>query len=301
MSEAVIKTEKLTKQYKNKKAVDGISLSIKKGEIVAIVGPNGAGKSTLIRLMLGLLNPDSGKVSLFGMDPKALHVREKIGVMLQEPSLPDGVKVKELIKIFRSYYPQPLPAEEILRLTGLETAELNTRTEKLSGGQKRRVGFALALAGNPDLLFFDEPTVGMDVTARGVFWKTVKKLAAAGKTVLFSTHYLQEAEDAANRLIVFRKGQIIADGKPRNIKGNLLKQQVSFKTNTLFRKEKFLELAGVQEVYDKDGRTYITVEDAGSVLSVLFAELVDIQDIAVEKGRIEEVFEQLIAEQREAI
>lgn len=300
MSEAVIEAENLKKQFNNKKAVDGISLSVKKGEIVAVVGPNGAGKSTFMRLMLGLLNPDSGKVSLFGMNPKEKHVREKIGVMLQEPSLPDGVKVKELINVFRNYYPQPLPAEEITQLTGLEIAELNTRTEKLSGGQKRRVGFALALAGNPELLFFDEPTVGMDVTSRAVFWKTVKKLAAAGKTVLFSTHYLQEADDAANRIIVFNKGQIIADGKPSDIKGTLLKQKVSFKTNALFQKERFLTLPEVQDVYDKDGRTYILVEDAGSILSVLFTELVDILDIAVEKGRIEEVFEQLIAEQREA-
>lgn len=301
MTETIIEAENLTKLFKKKKAVDDISFSVKKGDIVAIVGPNGAGKSTLMRLMLGLLNPNSGNVNLFGSSPKERHVRDRIGVMLQEPSLVDRVKVKELMQVFRNYYSNPMPLEQMMSLTSLKKSEMNTRTEKLSGGEKRRVGFALALAGNSDLLFFDEPTVGMDITARAVFWQTVKGLAVEGKTVLFSTHYLQEADDAASRIIVFHKGKIIADGKPNEIKGKLLKQKISFKTNGLFQKEKILALKEVHAVFDKDGRTYIVAVDAGAVLAILFSELADIQDISVEKGRLEEVFEQLILEQQEEI
>ena len=299
--EYAVDIKQLTKVFKEKKAVDDVSFSIKRGEIVAILGPNGAGKSTTMLLILGLLQPTNGEAKLFNADAKEKKIREKIGVMLQEVSLMDGLQVKEIIGLFRSYYPNPLSIEKLIRLTGLSKEDLNKRTDKLSGGQKRRVGFALALAGDPDLLFFDEPTVGMDISARKVFWETVKELADNGKTIIFSTHYLQEADDVAERIILFNKGKVIADGKPEELKGNLLKQSVSFVVDGSFPKETFLQLPYVSNVYDKGDRTFIITSNTDLVLAKIFAEQLLVHDIAIEKGRLEEAFEQLTLEQQEAM
>ena len=299
--EYAVDIKQLTKVFKEKKAVDDVSFSIKRGEIVAILGPNGAGKSTTMLLILGLLQPTNGEAKLFNADAKEKKVREKIGVMLQEVSLMDGLKVKEIIGLFRSYYPHPLSIDKLIRLTGLSKEDLNKRTDKLSGGQKRRVGFALALAGDPDLLFFDEPTVGMDISARKVFWETVKELADNGRTIIFSTHYLQEADDVAERIILFNKGKVIADGKPEELKGNLLKQSVSFVIDGPFMKEGFLQLPYVSNVYDKGDRTFIITSNTDLVLAKIFAEQMVVHDIAIEKGRLEEAFEQLTTEPQEAI
>ncbi|WP_445327059.1 ABC transporter ATP-binding protein [Sporosarcina sp. FSL K6-1508] len=299
--EYTVEIKELTKIFKGKKAVDNVSFSIKRGEIVAILGPNGAGKSTTMLMMLGLLQPTIGGSKLFNSDAKEKKVRERIGVMLQEVSLMDGLKVKEIIRLFRSYYPKPLSIEKLVSLTGLSEADLNKRTDKLSGGQKRRVGFALALAGDPDLLFFDEPTVGMDISARKVFWETVKELAANGKTIIFSTHYLQEADDVAGRIILFNKGKVVADGKPEDLKGNLLKQSVSFVADRPFSTEIFLRLPQVSNVYDQGDRTFIITSDTDSILSKIFSEQLIVHDIAIEKGRLEEAFEQLTVVQKEAM
>ncbi|WP_318617209.1 ABC transporter ATP-binding protein [Sporosarcina sp. YIM B06819] len=296
-----VEIKQLTKIFKDNKAVHEISFSIKRGEIVAILGPNGAGKSTTILMMLGLLHPTTGESRLFNADAKEKKVRERIGVMLQEVSLMDGLKVKEILHLFRSYYPKPLPMEQLISFTGLSNEDLNKRTDKLSGGQKRRVGFALALAGNPDLLFFDEPTVGMDIAARKVFWDTVKELAEQGKTIIFSTHYLQEADDVAERIILFNKGKVVADGTPEAIKGNLLKQSVSFDAEKTFPKEKFLQLPQVSDVYVQGGRTFIITNDIDMILAKVFSEQLVVHDIAIEKGRLEEAFEQLTVGQKEVM
>ena len=297
----VVEIKQLTKVFKDKKAVDDISFSIKRGEIVAILGPNGAGKSTTMLMILGLLHPTKGESKLFNADAKEKKVRERIGVMLQEVSLMDGLKVKEILQLFRSYYPKPLSMEQLIRFTGLSEEELNKRTDKLSGGQKRRVGFALALAGNPDLLFFDEPTVGMDISARKVFWDTVKELANQGKTIIFSTHYLQEADDVAERIILFNKGKVVADGTPEAIKGNLLKQSVSFVTEQPFPKESFLQLPQVLDVFVQGGRTFIITNETDLVLTKIYSDQLVVRDLAIEKGRLEEAFEQLTVAQQEVI
>src|SRR5690606_15993529 len=198
------------------------------------------------------------------------------------------------IQLFRSYYPHPLSMEELIQLTGLEDKELNKRTEKLSGGQKRRVGFALALAGNPDLLFFDEPTVGMDITARQLFWNTVKDLSANGKTIIFSTHYLQEADDISDRIILFHRGRIIADEEPNLIKKQLIKQSVSFISEQDFLEKIFLQEAFVTDVYKKESRTYIVTDDTDAVLRTIFSSNLDVSDIRVEKGRLDDAFSQLV-------
>ncbi|MFS0647154.1 ABC transporter ATP-binding protein [Siminovitchia sp. 179-K 8D1 HS] len=291
----------LIKEFNGKRAVNQVSFSIQQGEVVAILGPNGAGKTTTMLMMLGLLRPTEGKTAIFQKDPKNKEVREKMGVMLQEVSLMDGLKVKELIQLFRSYYPNPLPMNHLIRLTGLEKNELERRTEKLSGGQKRRVAFALALAGNPDLLFFDEPTVGMDISSRRLFWETVKELASEGKTIIFTTHYLQEADDYAERMIVFKNGSIIADGKTAEIKRDMTKQSVSFVAGEVFSKGRFLKLSFVTEVIEKEGRVHIMTDDTDAVLSIIYKENLPVKDIQIEKGKLEEAFEQLTASQEEAV
>jgi ABC-2 type transport system ATP-binding protein len=293
----IVEIKNLTKEFKGKKAVEDVSFSIQRGEVVAILGPNGAGKSTTILMMLGLLHPTSGTVSLFNQKPQDQKVRERIGVMLQQVSIMDALKVKELLTLFRSYYPTPLSMEEMIRLTGMQGNELNKRTDKLSGGQKRRVSFALAMAGNPDLVFFDEPTVGMDSTARKQFWEKVRKHANEGKTVLFSTHYLQEADDVATRILLFNEGKLIADGSPASIKQRLLKKTVSFKVDGHFPKEQFLQEGHISEVSEEKGRIIIQTEDTDRVLASLFTIGMRISDIAIDKGRLEDAFEQLTVEQ----
>ncbi len=298
--EEVVSIEKATKKFKDKIAVDELSCSIQRGEVVAILGPNGAGKSTTILMMLGLLEPTEGKLEIFRMDPKEKAVREKIGAMLQEVSVIDTLTVKEIIQLFRSYYAAPMDFDELVALTGLKKEEMKKRADKLSGGQKRRLGFALALAGDPDLLFFDEPTVGMDITARKRFWDTVKALKEKGKTIIFTTHYLQEADDVAERILLFHKGKVVADGTPHAIKNKLTKQSVSFFENGAVPLDEIRSLAIVSDVYIKENRVFIVTEQTDDVLAYLFEKRLGVKGIEVEKGRLDEAFEQL-TKNKEAI
>lgn len=294
----VIEVHKLSKEFKGLKAVEDVSFSIGRGEIVAFLGPNGAGKSTTMLMLLGLLNPTSGYVKLFNENPKSRKVRERIGVMLQHVSLMDTLKVRELLVLFKSYYRSSMSMEQLVEITGLQGSELNKRTEKLSGGQRQRVGFALALVGNPDLLFFDEPTVGMDSTSRKKFWEKVKGLAKEGKTIIFSTHYLQEADNIATRILLFHKGKVVADSSPETIKRNMLKQTVSFKLNGPFlQRELLLNRDEVVGVVEEKGRVSIVTHNSDAVLAILFAEKMDVSDITIEKGSLEDAFERLTEEQ----
>lgn len=296
----IVLLNNVTKTFKNKKAVDHVSFEIQKGEAVAILGPNGAGKTTAIMMMLGLLEPSSGDVRLFNQHPKERKVRDKIGAMLQEVSVIDALNVREIIQLFRSYYSDPLPFKELTVLTGLTEADLKKRAEKLSGGQKRRLSFALAMAGNPDLLFFDEPTVGMDITSRKLFWNTIKLLKEKGKTIVFTTHYMQEAEDGADRIILFNDGKIIEDGTPIELKTKLSKQSVSFVANENISTEKLLDLPAVSAVTRNDERIFLITDDTDLVLAALYEKKLDISGIQIEQGRLDEVFEQL-TKKREAI
>ncbi|WP_139367239.1 ABC transporter ATP-binding protein [Metabacillus halosaccharovorans] len=298
--EPIIELNKVTKVFKNKTAVHEISFSIHKGEIVAILGPNGAGKTTTMNMMLGLLEPSEGNIQLFKKQPKDKFVREKIGAMLQEVSVINALKVKEVIHLFRSYYPNPLSFEELVDLTGFSQNECQKRANKLSGGQKRRLGFAIAMAGNPDVLFFDEPTVGLDVTSRKVFWNTVKELKQRGKTIIFTTHYLQEADDIAERVILFHEGKIVGDGTPLDIKSKLTKQAVTFSADSTIRYEELTVLPFVTDVYEKDGRFYVLTEQPDDCLKAIFAKGIPVRNIGVERGRLEDAFEQVM-EKREVV
>ena len=202
-------------------------------------------------------------------------------------SLMDALKVKEVLALFRSYYPNPLSMEEMIRLTGLDENELNKRTEKLSGGQKRRVSFALAMAGNPDLVFFDEPTVGMDSTARKEFWARVRQLSSEGKTILFSTDYLQEADDVATRISCYSiKGKLIADGSPSTIKQQAAEKRRFHSTAEVFPKKQFLTMDHVSDIYEEKGRIVIQTDDTDLVLSSLFTEGSTSFGYSIDKGRL---------------
>ncbi|AOZ92725.1 ABC transporter ATP-binding protein [Paenibacillus crassostreae] len=290
---AIVELKNVTKSFGEKKAVDNVSLSIERGSIVAILGPNGAGKTTVLSMILGLMKPSQGTISVLGKHPKDTEVRNKIGAMLQEVSIMDGLKVRELITLIRSYYPEPLDMSQLTPLTGLNDADLNRLATKLSGGQKRKLGFALALAGNPDLIFLDEPTVGLDVTARRMFWDKVRELTTLGKTILFTTHYLPEAEDFADRVILFNEGIIIADGTPDEIKSTLTISSVSFKSDDPNLCDALLQLPQVTDVYEKEGRIYTVTEDTDSVLASIFEHKYAVKEIRIEQGRLDDAFEQL--------
>ncbi len=206
-------------------ALAGVDLAITRGEVYALLGANGAGKTTAISLLLGLLRPDSGEVRLFGLPPQDLTARRRIGVMLQSAGLPDTLSVGELIAQVRSYYPQPRSQADVAALAGIETL-LNVRYASLSGGQQRRVQFALALCGRPDLLFLDEPTVGMDTESRQQFWKTIRELVAHGCAVVLTTHYLEEAEALAQRVGVLAQGRLLAEGSLDAIRARVGRRQI---------------------------------------------------------------------------
>lgn len=298
----VVSLKNVVKTFKNHKAVDDVSFTIKQGEIVAILGPNGAGKTTTILMMLGLMEPTAGFVQLFNTDPGAKEVRERIGAMLQEVSVMDGLKAGEILKLVRAYYPNPLSMDELAKLTGLEKDDLKKLAEKLSGGQKRRLNFALSLAGNPDLLFFDEPTVGMDITARRTFWDTINQLKKRGKTIIFTTHYLQEADEVAERIIMFHKGKIVADGTPQEMKNKLAKQTVSFVADYKMPLDAFWNLPQVKEVYRLGERVYILSHDSDQVLAGLFSNPEwNIKDIQTQSGNLEEAFELLTHDDRREV
>ncbi len=207
----------VTKKYAAHLALDAVNLTIGRGELVALLGPNGAGKTTAVKLMLGLLNPDSGNVRVFGRDPREPRNRQRTGAMLQIGRVPETLRVREHIDLFSSYYSHPLPMAEIIGTAGLKGVE-NRLFGELSGGQKQRLLFALAICGDPDLLFLDEPTVGLDVQARRALWKQIRGLLARGKSILLTTHYLEEADALANRIVVIDNGRIIADGTPHQVK-----------------------------------------------------------------------------------
>jgi len=288
-----IEIKNVSKQYQHKKAVDNLSLTIKEGSIVALLGPNGAGKSTTINMILGLTEPTSGQIKLLGKAPKEKSVRNKIGAMLQEVSVIDGLKVRETIDLFRSYYSNPLSTNELLKISNLESDQ-NKFASDLSGGQKRRLGFALALAGNPDVLFLDEPTVGMDITSRQIFWETIRSFAGSGKTIILTTHYLEEADNLADRVVVINQGNIIADGTLDEIKASTGMQHVSFTIGENVTSDHLLRLPGVTDVQQTGRRVKVYGENTDQILFSVIRNNIDVSDIETHKSGLEDAFQSLI-------
>jgi ABC-2 type transport system ATP-binding protein len=226
ITQTVAQLQGVTKSYGKVRALDNVDLTIRHGEILSLLGPNGAGKTTAISLLLGLLKPDAGKATLFDLDPASLIARRRIGAMLQTAGVPDTIAVGELIHLFRSYYPRPRTFADIVALAGVDDI-LKRRYGKLSGGQQRRAQFALAIAGNPEILFLDEPTTGLDINAREILWKTIRTLANDGCAIVLTTHYLEEAEALANRVCVLSQGRVVADGDVQQIRARVGQRRVS--------------------------------------------------------------------------
>jgi ABC-2 type transport system ATP-binding protein len=210
----------VTKRYGPVVALDQVSFTIQPGEMVALLGPNGAGKSTTVDVLLGLRHPDSGTARVLGQAPQRAAGSGRVGAMLQSGSLPDRALVSEVVELARTLYRSRYSLTSLLEMVGL-TELARRRTDRLSGGQARRVQLAVALAGDPDVLFLDEPTTGLDVASRRLFWDGVGRTAASGTTVLFATHYLDEADSNASRVLVLAGGHLVADGDPAAIKAQL--------------------------------------------------------------------------------
>ncbi len=219
--------DRVTKTYGDVRAVDGLTLDLHPGQTVALLGPNGAGKSTTLDLLLGLRRPDTGTVRVLGTEPREAVVAGRVGAMLQSGGLMDEVTVAELVRLACALHPEAHPVAEVLARAGL-TKIAGRRVDKLSGGQAQRVRFALAIAGDSDLLVLDEPTTGLDVSARRAFWATLREQAAQGRTVLFATHYLEEADAIADRVLVLHRGRLLADGTAAEIKARAGARRISF-------------------------------------------------------------------------
>lgn len=293
---ASIQLEHVTKQFKDRTAVDDLSLTIAEGSVVALLGPNGAGKTTTVSMMLGLKQPTSGTIRLLGGQPGDVKVKDRLGAMLQDVHTIDGLKVGETIDLFRHYYSKPLPLSRLLQISGLE-AEKSKMGAALSGGQKRRMGFALALAGDPSVLFLDEPTVGMDVTSRQIFWETVRAMAGQGRTIILTTHYLDEADAIADRVVVINKGKLIADGTPAEIKASTNSKTLSFTAGSALTQEQVRSLPGIIDAVWSGERVKLFSNNTDQLITDIVRLNMDVKDIEIKSGGLEEAFQFLVQEQ----
>jgi ABC-2 type transport system ATP-binding protein len=289
-----IELRNLARSFGPVQAVRHIDLAITAGETVGLLGPNGAGKSTTIDLLLGLLRPDRGSVSVFGMTPAEAIAAGKVGAMLQTGALLRDLNVRELLTMMASLYPSPLDVDEVLALTG--TTEIaGRRTQKLSGGQTQRVRFAIALVSNPSLLVLDEPTVGMDVEARHGFWTTMRAAAAQGKTVLFATHYLEEADAYADRIVLLSGGRVVADGPAGEIKARVGGRTIRA-TLAGVDARTLAALSGVTAAERRGDAVVLSCHDADVALAAFLRTFPAARDIEVRGAGLDEAFLELVGE-----
>lgn len=283
----IARVRALKKSYGNVLALNDLNLEIRRGELLALLGPNGAGKTTLVRLLLGSARPDTGSVSVFDTDPYLGDAQSRVGAMLQVGRVPETLKVREHIDLFSSYYPRPLPLDETLAIAGL--AEIKDRTYgELSGGQKQRVLFGIAICGDPDLLFLDEPTVGLDVEARRLMWSQIRTLIARGKTVLLTTHYLNEADALADRILVLNKGGVIAEGSPAEIKARAMGKQI--RCTSRLTLDEMRQIPGVLSATADRNAFELQVNAAEPVVRELLQRDAWLADLEVINAGLEEAF-----------
>jgi ABC-2 type transport system ATP-binding protein len=279
----------LTKTYGSLTAVDALDLSVPSGQIMALLGPNGAGKSTTTEMVLGLTGPDAGRVEVFGADPITATRRGDVGAMLQNGVLLWDVPVRRLLTLMHGLYAHPLPLDEVIERADL-TSILKSNTNKLSGGQAQRVRFALAMMADPRLLILDEPTVGMDVDARRAFWAAMETLTAEGRTVVFATHYLDEADEFADRIVVLDGGRIVADGTGSQIKAVVGGRRIGFTGPA----RDYAELPGVTAQEQRGARTVLTSTDSDATLRALLADP-SVADVEVSAPSLEDAFVSLVS------
>jgi ABC-2 type transport system ATP-binding protein len=286
----------LRKSYGDVHAVAGVDLTIAPGEVVALLGPNGAGKSTTVDMLLGLTKPDAGTVTVFGASPHDAVAGGSIGAMLQGGALLDDATVGEIVAMVASLHRSPMPVDEALRHSGVEDLA-NRRCNKLSGGQKQRVRFAVALVSDPDLLVLDEPTAAMDVQSRREFWKSMHGFTSTGRTVLFATHYLEEAENYADRVVLMRAGRIVADGTVAEVT-SLVSGRVIRAVVPEAGQDALAMLPCVTEVEIRGDRAVISTSDSDKTLRTLLANYPHAHDIEVTAMGLEGAFLSLTTDEK---
>jgi ABC-2 type transport system ATP-binding protein len=286
MRETVVaETRGVVKQYGAVRALGGVDLAIGRGELVALLGPNGAGKTTLVRLLLGLATASAGEVALFGQSPRRREVRLRCGAMLQGARAPEMLRVREHIELFSSYYPAPLPLAETVAAAALGGLE-NRLFGQLSGGQRQRVLFALALCGNPELLFLDEPAAGLDIEARRALWEHIRRFVDRGGSVLLTTHQLDEADALADRLVVIHRGRIVAAGTPAEVKSRTALKKI--RCATRLDEPSLRAIAGVARVGLGQGAAEIFTAEPERVLRELLARDPYLSGLEIGVGGLEE-------------
>jgi ABC-2 type transport system ATP-binding protein len=282
----------LTKHFGAVRAVDDLSLEIRRGETVALLGPNGAGKTTTVAMLLGLLAPDSGAASVLGMAAAAAIQSGRVGAMLQEGSLMPGVRVGELLDFAIHLRPTSVERKQLIATAGLAGLE-GRRVDRLSGGQTQRMRFALAIASDPEMLVLDEPTSAMDVEARHEFWASMREYVSGGRTVLFATHYLEEAEAFASRVVIISHGRVVADGSVAELKRGAGIQTVQFRSMDS-RSQAYFQLSGVCQVEAENGRVTLKTTDADATVRELVADDLAWHDLEVRSASLEDVFMALV-------
>jgi ABC-2 type transport system ATP-binding protein len=283
----VANLENVNKNYGEVRALRAVNFQVHAGEVVALLGPNGAGKTTAVKLLLGLLQANAGKVRVFGADPTNPENRMRTGAMLQVGRVPETLRVREHIDLFSTYYQKPMAAAAVLATAGLEKLS-DRKFGDLSGGQRQRLLFALAICGDPDLLFLDEPTVGLDVEARRMLWDEIRQLVGRGKTVLLTTHYLQEADALADRVAVINKGEIIAEGTPAEIKAQTAGKRI--RCITTLPLSALRQIPGVNEVKEDREAIELHAAEAEPVVRELLARDLSLSGLEVTSAGLEEAF-----------
>jgi ABC-2 type transport system ATP-binding protein len=287
----------VTRRFGEQTAVDRLDLAIPRGGVYALLGPNGAGKTTVINMLLGLLRADTGTITVCGRRPGAMESRHATGAMLQVSGVPATLTAREHIELFSGYYPRPLPLDRIVELSGLEGLE-DRRFGRLSGGQKQRVLFALAICGDPDLLFLDEPTVGLDVEVRRRMWEVIRGFADKGRSILLTTHYLEEADTLADRVGVLSRGRLVAEGAPAEIKARAGGRVV--RCTTRLGDDVLATLPGVCGITRNGTRLELATASAEGLLRTLLARDPDLSDLEVIGVGLDDAFLSLIGDSGEA-
>ena len=293
MSHSLAELSGVSKRFGKIEALNHFELQVRPGELLAVLGPNGAGKSTAIALMLGLQQPDSGIVRLFGGSPINVANRRQIGVMMQDSGLAPELQVREHIDLVASYYPDPFFVEEALALTGTSPLA-NRRYGKLSGGQKRQVQFAMAIVGRPKLLFLDEPTVGLDIRSRELMWAALRELVHQGVSIVLTTHYLEEAEALSDRVVVLAKGRSIASGTVDEMRALVDRKRISCVSSV--SADLISTWPGVQAVSRDRGRLQITATNADTIVKQLVFSDADFRELEVQRAGLAEAFTELTQE-----
>ena len=298
---AAIAVRGLRKSYGSVQALDGVDLTVRRGEVLALLGPNGAGKTTLVEILEGHRRADAGELDILGFDPgrRARAFRERIGIVLQQEGLEPEITVREAVELYGAAYPHPRPAHEVLELVGLAD-RADARAGTLSGGQRRRLDLALGICGDPELIFLDEPTTGFDPAARRQSWELIERLRALGKTILLTTHYMDEAQHHADRVVVISHGRVIAEGAPETLgRDNAVPALVSFRLPQDLDADD-LPLPATAEVEHHNGtlrfRSPTPTRDLAPLLSWAAVRGAELEALTVTRPSLEDVYLQLTEE-----